>query len=219
MHFKIVLIFAAIFCCTTVTTAGQRRDQEVIDNNVSGESKSGEQPRMPQWLKPNVPVNQQSIVLNGEQLKDQQLIQQQLLDTRRTEQYSNDEENGTEASSAMQWQAPEWNQQGTADNNPWNDEQQQQLEQQLGPNGAALETQMAVEMMSVSRLRNIIQRGRDLMGQLPSMGVVVLGRLLNKVPTPTEVFHYSKKTLLGLPSEVISYVVDSVCKIGRNKCW
>lgn len=219
MHFKIVVI--TLLCCAAAASVnGQqpRRDQqEVVDHNVSGEGNNGEQPapRIPQWLKPNVPVNQPSFS-DGNDVG--QYLQQQLTDddAGRGQQQSNEDDR------TMQWSNPEWNQQGLQqqqqqqlDNNPWNDaqiEQQQFAEQLNGSNGVALETQLAIEMMSVSRLRNIIQRGRDMMTQLPSMGVVVFGRLLNKVPTPNEIFHYSKKTLMGLPSEIISYVVDSVCK-------
>lgn len=74
------------------------------------------------------------------------------------------------------------------------------------------DTNPVLDLLALNRWRTMFQRGREMMQQLPSMGLMAGGQIISDVPTPMEIFHYSKQTLLGLPNDVFAYVVDSVCK-------
>lgn len=78
--------------------------------------------------------------------------------------------------------------------------------------GFQFNTNPVLDLLALNRWRTMFQRGREMMQQLPSMGLMAGGKIISDVPTPMEIFHYSKQTLLGLPNDVFAYVVDSVCK-------
>lgn len=78
--------------------------------------------------------------------------------------------------------------------------------------GYHFDTNPVLDLLALNRWRSMFQRGREMMQQLPSMGLMAGGQIISDVPTPMEIFHYSKQTLLGLPNDVFAYAVDSVCK-------
>lgn len=82
--------------------------------------------------------------------------------------------------------------------------------------GQLFNTNPILDLLALNRWRTMFQRGREMMQQLPSMGLMAGDKIISDVPTPMEIFHYSKQTLLALPNEVFAYVVDSVCKCAAN---
>lgn len=65
---------------------------------------------------------------------------------------------------------------------------------------------------SAKRLYDILKRGKDLLKFLPRLGIIVAGKFLDFIPTPSEILNFGKQTLMGLPQEVIAYAIDSVCR-------
>lgn len=72
---------------------------------------------------------------------------------------------------------------------------------------------MLAESIFDGRLNSIIQRGKQLLKILPQLGIVVAGKVFNYIPTPSEIFNFSKQLLVGMPQEIIAYAIDFVCKI------
>lgn len=57
----------------------------------------------------------------------------------------------------------------------------------------------------------ILQRGKELLAQLPRLLIVVGRKLIEQIPTPDDLMNCGKQLLLGMPQEAIAYAIDSVC--------
>lgn len=77
---------------------------------------------------------------------------------------------------------------------------------------------LAVNRNEPSVISRMIERGKTLMKAIPRTGIKLAGRVLDFIPTPETIFNVSKQTLIGLPQELIAYVVNKVCKcLGERK--
>lgn len=81
-----------------------------------------------------------------------------------------------------------------------------------GAAAAAYNADISIASFSTKRLLDILKRGKDLLKFLPRLGIVVAGKILDFIPTPSEILNFGKQTLVGFPQEVIAYAIDSVCK-------
>lgn len=78
--------------------------------------------------------------------------------------------------------------------------------------GASTNADISIASFTTKRLLDILKRGKDLLKFLPRLGIVVAGKILDFIPTPSEILNFGKQTLVGFPQEVIAYAIDSVCK-------
>lgn len=62
------------------------------------------------------------------------------------------------------------------------------------------------------RLRNMFQRGKEMLRLLPKLGMILMRKLVDHIPTPREVLNFGKQTIIGLPQEVVAYAINAVCK-------
>lgn len=58
----------------------------------------------------------------------------------------------------------------------------------------------------------LLRRGKELIKMLPRLGIVIAHRILDHIPSPSQLLNFAKQVLVGLPQEVIAYAIDTVCK-------
>lgn len=83
-------------------------------------------------------------------------------------------------------------------------EEDDPLNPRLG--GALFESITKSRMLTV-----ILQRGKELLSQLPRLLIVVGRKIIEQIPTPNDLMNCGKQILLGMPQEAIAYAIDSVC--------
>ena len=69
------------------------------------------------------------------------------------------------------------------------------------------------EALSEYRLVQIFERGKYLLKQLPSLYIRLGGRVLQQIPSPTEILNVGKQFIIGFPQEIIAYAINAVCMV------